>query len=149
MWAGREGRGVIGRASATQRWPPVHSANERWDVRTRVRPGDWRDVANFPEKISDSTFLVPRVFFRPRYHTRAWTLHPRVKWCRQVELCSASAVSYGLVGSDWGSACWHHREVFIAFHLSLAPTSKPLTRFAADALDWLHSPDIKRVYGPK
>lgn len=73
MWAGRAGRGVIGRTAAAQSWPPTHSANEQRASRTRGPSGDRRDVASFSEKNTrfdllrtPGFFLFGRVIIRER-----------------------------------------------------------------------------------
>lgn len=62
-WAGRAGRGVIGRARGPQRWPPLHSTNELCADRTRVHRLPARRCQLDKKKIPDSTFLGPSFFF--------------------------------------------------------------------------------------
>lgn len=84
MWAGRAGRGVIGRARDSQWWPPSHSTNERRASRTRVRPASVRRCQLLPEKkIPDSTFLGPPVFFclaALSFGNVYWGPYPFVRW---------------------------------------------------------------------
>lgn len=71
MWAGRAGRGVIGRPAGTQWWRPTHSANERRADRTRDRPTTGATLPAFQKKNTRFDLLrTPGFFFVwPRYHS--------------------------------------------------------------------------------
>lgn len=113
MWAGRAGRGVIGRAAGAPWWPPTHSANEHRASRTRGPSGHRRDVASLTEKNTrfdllrtPGFFLFGRVIIRERVEV----LTCDGGFCVQVYLCSV-LVYYGVVYGVRRGVVGHRHKV--------------------------------------
>lgn len=142
MWAGRAGRGVIGRCAASQWWRPTHSANERRAGRTRVRPRTGATLPAFQKKIPDSTFLGPPVFFCLAALSFGIVYRSPYPLCdgalgTQVEFSCSAIVDYGVVDAIGRGADRHRHKV------QLLPVVRWFEIYEASVLArvmWRHGP---------